>query len=58
MAGDDLAIGAFALLGEPFDEAGGIGDLALGLGQALALFAGQQAAQGVLLAHHQIEPAA
>ncbi len=58
MAGDDLAVGAFALFSEPFDEAGGVGDLALGLGQALALLAGQQAAEGVLLAHHQIEPAA
>ncbi len=58
MRRDDLAVGAFALFGEPFDEAGGIGDFALGFGQALALFAGQQAAQGVLLAHHQIEPAA
>ena len=33
----DLAVGALGLTREPLDEAGGVLDLALGLGQRLAL---------------------
>jgi hypothetical protein len=54
MAGDDFAIGALALFGEPFDEAGRIGDLALCFGERLALFTAQQFAQRVLMDDHQI----
>ena len=58
VAGDRLAIDALGFLAEPFDEAGAIGDLALALGQGLALLGGQDGAQVVLVFHHQLEPAA
>ncbi|MCY1362541.1 hypothetical protein D9M69_492650 [compost metagenome] len=58
MAGNGVAIDALAFLGEPLDEGGGIDDLALGLGQRLALLGGHQAGQVVLVLDHQLEPAA
>ncbi len=47
--GDDLAVHARGLLPEPFDVAGGIGDLALAFGQGLALLQGDERAEPVLM---------
>ena len=58
MAGDRLAIDAFGLFGEKLDKSGTIADLALGLGQRLALFGGQDHRQIIGILDHQIEPAA
>ena len=44
---DGLAVDALAFLGEPLDEAGAVGDLALGLGERLALLGGHDARQVV-----------
>ena len=56
MRRNDIAIDALGFLGKPLDEGGGIGDLALGLRQRLALFGGHQDGQIVLVFHHQVEP--
>ena len=53
---DRVAIDALALLAEPLDEGGGIGDLAAQLGQGLALLGGHQGGEILLVRHHQIEP--
>jgi hypothetical protein len=53
---DGVAVDALALLGEPFDERGGIGDLAAALGQGLALLGGHQLREILLVRHHQLEP--
>ena len=53
-----IAIDALCFLAEPFDEACGIGDLALGLRERLALLRRHDGAEIVLVRHHQIEPAA
>ncbi len=58
MPGNGVAVDALGFLGEPLDERGGVGDLALGLGQRLALLQGHQAAQIVLVLHQKLEPAA
>ena len=55
---DGLAVDALGLLGEELDEAGGVEDLALGLGQRLALLVGEQQRQLVGVLDHQVEPAA
>jgi hypothetical protein len=55
---DDIAIDAAGLLGEELDEGGGIGDLALGLGQRLALLGGHDQAEIVRVGDHQVEPLA
>ncbi len=52
--GDDLAVGALALLGEPFEGVGGVQHLGLGLGQRLALFHRQRAGDGVGAFAHQV----
>ena len=56
MTGDHLSVDALGLFGKELDVGGPIGDLALGLGQRLALFGGQDNAQIILIGHHQIEP--
>ena len=58
MVEDGLAVDALGLLGEEFDEAGGIVDLAEGLGQRLALLAGHDQRQVVGVLDHQVEPSA
>jgi len=58
MAGDHVAVDALGFLGEPLDEARAIGDLALGLGQGLALLGGHDGGQVLLILHHQVEPLA
>ncbi|MCY1239576.1 hypothetical protein D9M72_523770 [compost metagenome] len=57
MAGNHVTVDTLGFLGEPLDEGSGVGDLALGFGQRLALFDGHQAAEVVLVLHHQLEPA-
>ncbi len=57
VAGDDVAVHALAFLGEPFDERGGIGDLALRLGEWLALLGGHQHGEVVDVREHQVVPA-
>ena len=56
MAGDHLSVDALGLFAEELDEGRAIGDLALGFGQRLALFGGEDGAQIVLVLHHQVEP--
>ncbi|RDL49516.1 hypothetical protein BLJAPNOD_00618 [Ensifer sp. M14] len=58
MAGDQVAIDAAPLFGEPFDEAGAIDDFAGRFGQRLALFEREDAAEIVLVLDHQVKPAA
>ena len=58
MAGDGFAVDALGLFAEPLDIAGAIGTFALGLGQRLALFGGQDGAQIVMVFHAQVEPLA
>ena len=53
---DGLAVDALGLLGEPLDEAGAVADLALGLGQRLALLGGHDARQVVGMLVQQVEP--
>ena len=57
MTRNHVTVDALGFLGEPLDEGGGVGDLALGLGQRLALLQGHQATQVVLVLHQQLEPA-
>jgi hypothetical protein len=56
--GDRIAVDALALLGEPLDKGGGIGDLAARLGQRFALLGGHQTGEIFLVGHHQLVPAA
>ena len=56
VARDNLTIGAFGFLSEPFDKRSAIGDFALCLSKRLAHFHGQQLTQRVLVGHHQVEP--
>ena len=55
--GNDVAVDAFAFFGEPLDERGRVGDLALRLRQRLALLGGHDDGEIVDVGHHQIEPA-
>ena len=55
---DDVAVDALGLLGEPLEEGGAVGDLAARLGQRLALLAGHQEREVLLVGHHQVEPLA
>ena len=55
---DHVAIGALRLFAEPFEEGAGVGDLAHGFGQRLALFGGHQAGEVGLVLEHQLIPAA
>jgi hypothetical protein len=56
--GDDVAIDAAGFLGEELDEGSGIGDLALGLGQRLALFGRHETGQVLLAFQHEVVPEA
>jgi ParB family chromosome partitioning protein len=56
--GQHFTVHALGFLGEPLDETGGVGDLALGFGQRLALLARHQVGQVVGVGQHQVEPAA
>ena len=56
VAGDDFAVEALTLFGEPFDVASGIGDLAARFGQRLALLASQDQRQVLLGRRHGVEP--
>ena len=58
MLRDGVAVDALALLGEPFDEGGGIDDLALGFRQRLALLGGHQLGEVFLVLQHEIGPLA
>src|SRR6266704_1027005 len=55
---NDVAIYAAPLLGEPVDESGGVADFAARFGERLALFAGHQHGQVVLVGQHQVVPTA
>ena len=55
---DDVAIDPLGFLGEPLEERGAVADLALGLGQGLALLAGHQEGEVVGVGHDQLEPLA
>jgi hypothetical protein len=52
---DGVAVNALALLREPLDEGGGIGDLAARFRQRLALLRRHQLRQVFLVRHHEIE---
>ena len=54
---DGVAVDALALLGEPLDEARGVGDLALALGERLALLGGHDGGEVVGVGQHQVVPA-
>ena len=57
MAGDSVAVDALGLLAEPFDIARAIGDLALGLGERLALLGRHDRGEVVgMLDHQRVEP--
>ena len=56
MAGDGFAINALGLFAEPFDEGRAIQHLALGFGQGLAHFGGQDGGQIIGIFDHEIEP--
>ena len=49
VAGDHVAVEALAFLGEPLDERGGIGDLALRFGERLALLGGHEGGEVLLV---------
>ena len=55
--GDDLAIGALRLLGEPLDVSGGVGDFATAFGHGLALLHRDELRQVLLVLDHEREPA-
>ena len=57
MRHDALDVDPLRLLGEPLDEARGIGDLALGLGERLALLERHDQGEVVLGLDHELEPA-
>ncbi|KFF33976.1 hypothetical protein G039_0317965 [Pseudomonas aeruginosa VRFPA01] len=57
VAGDVAAVQAPGLFGEPGDEAGGVVDLAPGLGQGLALFLGEHLRQVLAVPADQFGPA-
>ena len=57
VAGDDVAVDALAFLGEPFDERGRVGDLALRFRQRLALLGGHDDREIVEVRQHEVEPA-
>ena len=52
--GNRVAVDAARLVGEPLDERRGVGDLALGFGQRLALLAGHDQRQVVGVGEHQV----
>lgn len=56
--GDGVAVGAFGLFGEPFDEGGGVGDFGLGFSEGFALFGGHDAGEIILVPDDEVEPAA
>ena len=56
--GDRLAVDPLRLLGVPLDEGGAVEDLALRLGQRLALLGGEDHREVVGRLDHQVEPAA
>ena len=56
VGGNHVAVDAFALLGEPLDEGGGVADLAAGFGERLALLGGHQHGEVLLVLQHQVEP--
>ena len=58
VARDQVAVDALGFLGEPLDEGGGIGDLALRLGERLALLGGHEPREVVRVQHDQVVPAA
>jgi hypothetical protein len=58
MAGDQVAIDAAPFFGEPLDEACAVDDFAGRLGERLALFEREDAAEIVLVLDHQLKPAA
>ena len=58
MGGDGVAVHALGFFGVPLEVAGAVGDFALGFGQRLALFGGEDGGQVVLGGHHQLKPAA
>ena len=51
MGGDGVAVDPLAFLREPLDEGGGVGDLAPGFGQRLALLGGHEDGQVFLVGH-------
>ena len=57
MAGDVLPVKAPRLFGKPWNETGGVGDFAAGLGQGLALFLAENPRQVFLMLKDQRRPA-
>ncbi len=55
---DRVAVDALALLGEPLDERGAVGDLRPRLGERLALLERHEAREILLVGEHQLVPAA
>ena len=51
---DDVAVGPFPFLAEPFERVGRMQDLRLGLGDRLALFHGQRAGHAIGPLAHQL----
>ncbi|MNN40551.1 hypothetical protein D3C81_1546280 [compost metagenome] len=56
MARNGVTVNALGFFSEPLNKGSGVGDLALGFSQRLALFGGHQARQVVLVFDHQFEP--
>ncbi|MNK46889.1 hypothetical protein D3C87_656840 [compost metagenome] len=52
----NVAVDALGLFGEPFQERRGVGDLARGLGDRLALFGRHDGGQVLLVLHHELGP--
>ena len=58
MTGNDIAIDSLGFLSEPFDERGGVSDLALGFREWLALLGRHEYREVFLVRQHQVVPAA
>ncbi len=56
MRWNDLPVQAFAFLGEPLDEGGGVADLAPGFRERLALLGGHDGGEIFAMLEHQVEP--
>ncbi len=58
MLRDGIAVDPLALLGEPFDEGGRVGDFAFRFGERFTLLGGHDLRQIVEVFMHEIEPRA
>lgn len=55
---DGVAVDTGRLLAEPLEEVGGVGDLALGVGDGLAVLPGDEGGEVLGVLHHEVVPAA